>query len=180
MSCKKHEESIYLYDELTQDERTFLNHHLKGCAACAALFQRMHELQSVVKDVADRKATVRDASLLTHKIMSALPKEKATVSPVVVLMNSLFTRYAFGAVSLVLIFFFVNEQQRTIPLPGNAITQTKDKAGIALDTNAFMKALTQEQPAANSLYLCVKGNQCDFEWVKIYKQRKQKRNDENI
>lgn len=181
MSCRKWEESVYLYDELSAEERKQLDNHLQQCTECTILFQHVQQMQTIVKDASGAKAIVRDPVLLTAKIMQSLPTAPVSgskwPSAMNALMNNLLTRYTLGAVSLLLIFFFVNEQQRKIHLPKPEIVYSGSKASIPLNTKVFMKAITQDKPAESSLYLCIKSNQCDYGIVKMYKQ---KRNHENI
>src|SRR6187402_1073515 len=124
MSCKKWEESIYLHNELTEAARGELDIHLLQCAECALLFQNVRQMQVAIKDLSGRKALVRDSTLLTNKIIRSLPStasDTRVTSAFATLMDSLLTRYLLGAVSLVLIFFFVNEQQRKISTPKQEI-----------------------------------------------------------
>ncbi len=176
MNCRNWEESVYLYDELSTEERKQLDNHLPQCAECTLLFQRVQQMQTAVREASGDKAIIRDPVLLTAKIMRSLPtaypsgtKWSAVFNA---LMNSLFTRYALGAVSLLLIFFFVNEQQTKTHLPKSEIVYSGSKASIPLNTKNFMKAITQDKPAESSLYLCIKSNQCDYGIVKMYKQKK--------
>jgi len=182
MSCKKWEESIYLYHELTADERKQVDVHLQQCAECRILFKSAQRMQRVMHQASGNSAPVKDPVLLTNRIMKAIPSASSNgkITPgITFLMDSLFTRYALGAVSLLLIFFFVNEQQKKMEVPGQMEVLSESKTSVPLNTKAFMEVIKQERmkPEETSLYLCIKSNQCDFGIVKNYKQRK---NHENI
>ena len=140
-------------------------------------------MKQMIHQVVGDKAVIKDSVLLTNKIMKALSSESASnagsTHVFTSLIDNLFTRYALGAASLLLIFFFVNEQKKEVNLPKQEILilYSGSKASIPLDTKAFMKAITQNRSAENSLYLCIKSNQCEYGIVKYFKQMK---NNENI
>jgi len=183
MSCMKWEESVYLYHELTVVERKKVHAHLQQCDHCNALFKKLEQTQTVIHQAAGyNKPLIKDPGLLTNKIMKAIPPTSANnklVDLITSLMNSFFTRYALGAVSLLLIFFFVNEQHIRMDVSDQVVVISESKASIPLHSKEFMKIIKQERIKAQkkSLYLCIKSNQCDNGIVKIYKQRK---NNENI
>jgi predicted anti-sigma-YlaC factor YlaD len=113
MNCRKTEEKIYLYTELTSSEKKIVDEHLQHCDACRMLARQFFQVHEVVKKAARHTPELRNPHSLTQHIMMAIENEKSrfSFSAWFDYMDNLFVRYAISAVSVFLISFFVYEQQ---------------------------------------------------------------------
>ncbi len=113
MNCRKIEEKIYLYMELTSSEKKRVDEHLTQCDACSKLAHQLFHSREVIKNAASHKPQLRNPQPLTQRIMNAIENEKSrsVFSVLTDYMDNLFVRYAISAVSVFLISFFVYEQQ---------------------------------------------------------------------
>ncbi len=113
MKCRKIEEKIYLYTELTSSEKKRVDEHLTQCVACSSLAQQLFHSQEIIKKAANHKPELRNPQALIQRIMNAVENEKSQsiFSVLNDYMENLFVRYAISAVSVFLISFFVYEQQ---------------------------------------------------------------------
>jgi predicted anti-sigma-YlaC factor YlaD len=177
MNCKHWEETIYLYDELAAEERRQVDEHLKQCVTCKQLFLERQHARQLVADVAAMKFELRNESQLTHGIMLATGAIQEREPWLTKVIDSFLTRYALGACSLVLVVFFLMEQQADFTQQDHAVnTAAVSKSDIILDSNSFLKATQAAIDRAGrisnpSLYSCVKNNQCDNAIVTYYKQK---------
>lgn len=182
MSCSKWQESIYLYDELTDKERRELEDHVQECTACIELLAEVRQTQELVARAATFQPVLRDSERLTQKIMVAVSPAPHHESWLVTMANHLFTRYALAACSFVLAGFFVYEQQSTSKRPGSVAAATSTTTtDVILDTSSFMKTVKQDRQGKGSapkvsLYACAMTKGCDYAIVKYFKQKKHHEN----
>jgi hypothetical protein len=178
MNCDKIERLIYLYEELLPEERRAADSHLSHCNACMARFQQMQQMRLTLQAAASVKAKIKSPGRLTQHVMLAVHANNRRRPAVSIphLLDSLFTRYAFGALSLVLLFFFVSEQQKDLhqdPVPFQAV-KPADAADVVLNTSSFLKASQQENNTRKrtSLYACMKSPDCDEALIRNFKRKK--------
>ncbi len=139
MNCPEFERSIYLYSELTSSERKILDDHRSQCDACGQLAHQVFQSQALIKRVSENKPLARDSHRLMQRIMSEVKREKITwLAELVSYVDSHFVRYAFSAVSLFLITFFMYEQQTAdYATAMNQVSKPPVKQGPVLDVNLF-------------------------------------------
>ncbi|GHN00896.1 hypothetical protein WSM22_23850 [Cytophagales bacterium WSM2-2] len=108
MSCKDFETNIYVYDELSQSERTQLDIHLKTCLHCSALFQEIKQVQHLVSSVASEKPQPPHAARLTGTIMTKItkPVSRSWIEHAYDFLVSQRARYALTALSSGLVILF--------------------------------------------------------------------------
>src|SRR5689334_15147053 len=76
MSCKDFEQSIYVYNELSVDEKRPVDAHLQVCTSCAALFEELKETQLLLEQLANEEVVPPHAARLTTNIMSKILADK--------------------------------------------------------------------------------------------------------
>jgi predicted anti-sigma-YlaC factor YlaD len=139
MNCSRFEESIWLYDELTPSQRKDMDEHSINCKTCRKLAEGFFQSRALLKKVSTQKPAVQNAPHLTQRIMNAIEKEKRMtwLDELVSCLDSYFLRYAFSAVSLFLISFFVFEQAAEYTPPMVSINTLAIKQGPVLDMNTI-------------------------------------------
>lgn len=139
MNCRKIKEKIYLYTELSSSERKMVDEHLTQCDACSKLAQQLFHSQEVIKNAASRKPELRNPQPLTQRIMNAIENEKSrsVFSLLTDYMDNLFVRYAISAVSVLLISFFVYEQQADSSSSVTRTYKSEISKGVVLDYGKF-------------------------------------------
>lgn len=108
MKCKDFEMNIYLYAELSAEEKAKLQEHLVSCASCHQLFLSTQHFQTLIQKVADDGPVIRNAALLTHQIMdmTVSAKEPDRRNTLATFFLSRFIKYSFSVVSLLLVMAF--------------------------------------------------------------------------
>lgn len=135
MNCKKAEELMVLYSELSFSEKSQLKEHLSTCASCSVLYKSIQQQREVISKTNTWSPEIINPVAFTDDIMNALPKklfqsEKRNVLSTYFDWTPLQTSLA--ACSLVLVFTFAVEFDRT----ENPIqNQQPVKNGVALSTN---------------------------------------------
>lgn len=145
MNCRKMGEKIYLYNELTPSEKIVVDQHLSQCDPCSQLAREVLYSQAVIKNAAKRRPELRNPSVLTQRIMNAREKEEGKLSILSMLFNQLdgiIVRYSMGIISVILISFFIYEQQTE----GNSAARKNiTNAGTLLDYGKFMNAFVKQR-----------------------------------
>ncbi len=178
MSCKKWEQQIYLYEDLSSSERKQLEDHLLTCASCAATMQNARQGMEMVLEARKSNPNFENPELLTRAIMNEIrsdvrDKPQSIFSTI---LDHVFTRYAFAAASfLIVIFFFV--EQNTGPEPSKIVMRMpRAKSEVTLNSSSFAKNIRNDQgrnqkATVLSLYSCAKQEGCDNAIVKNLKRR---------
>jgi hypothetical protein len=112
MNCKENEPMIYVWNELTEEERVHLLKHLADCPACSRLYLETTQLQNKIGRVAADKTTVTNAAALTSRIMSAVHQQQKSETRNI--LSKIFpplyvVRYSFALMSLLLLITFGTE-----------------------------------------------------------------------
>jgi hypothetical protein len=78
MSCKECEKLIFLYKELTPEEKRNIDAHLVTCHSCAKIFEQTQQHRIVVQQVLEPvpEKFVNENPFLTAKIISAIQSKK--------------------------------------------------------------------------------------------------------
>jgi anti-sigma factor RsiW len=136
MNCKKIEELLVLYSELTPTEKTTVEAHLENCSACTALFENLQKQQEVMAKAKKWSPEIKDPIAFTDRIMEALPRQSGKPTKQKNMIFNIFNwtslQTALAACSLVLVFTFAvefNYTEKTIQ------AQPTLKNGVALSTN---------------------------------------------
>ncbi|MEQ1584276.1 MAG: hypothetical protein ABL895_00230 [Cyclobacteriaceae bacterium] len=141
MKCKEFEEGIYLYEELTGSEKALVDNHRSHCEACNKLAEQVIQSGILIKRAGLLKTEAKNPHQLTLRIMNSIAKEKevSVLDYLASYFDNLFIRYAFGMASLLLVVFFLYEQQSIDRVdPITKITNTEVKPGPVLDMNVFL------------------------------------------
>lgn len=153
MNCSEFEKRIYLYRELTVKEREITDKHIGHCESCSALAAKVFQQQEIVRKVSSVKSTVKDPEWLTQRIMHSVErKEKRTsrLDGIATFLDSLFVRYAFSALSVLLIAFLYTEHKSADQV--QPIAKIEIREGTVLNTTSFFKSyLTSRQKKETTL-----------------------------
>jgi hypothetical protein len=166
MNCKEIEKDIYLYDELTDTEKRSVDSHLQQCEACKKLFEIAQSHQAVIQKLSGYKPQPENYSKITSSIMQAIdvPLNQNILTK---FFEGLFVRYTFLTASLVLIIFFLIEQQAE---PDTEHQQVANQsATVILKTSGTLQNIRNKKETGNitSLYACVKSGDCENSMLKI-------------
>lgn len=109
MSCKDFEQNIYVYHELSTDEKKLVDTHLQTCSSCAALFEELKQTQLLIEQMANEAIVPKNAARLTSGIMSKISTEK--INRVSIFSDLLLgrARIALTCLSVVLLVAFAVE-----------------------------------------------------------------------
>jgi anti-sigma factor RsiW len=144
MTCREFEENVYVWDLLSEAERTEAETHRQQCKTCQSLAAEVQQSREWIAHARHYPPQVPDHSAFTHRIMKAVVKPKnASVWSVLkafVARESL--RYAFSVLSILLISDFAYEWQAADhPQAKKWIGQAK----ITLDTSMLMENLRKRK-----------------------------------
>jgi hypothetical protein len=133
MSCEDFEMNIYIYSELSIEEKKLLDIHLQSCANCAALFREVQQANYLISQVAEEKIVPPNAARLTSGIMSKIASrgESQRFSFVDLLIGR--ARLAMTVLSLVMLIGFAIEFL-------NDSTQSKILAGESANSSIIVSA----------------------------------------
>ncbi|MBK5277658.1 MAG: hypothetical protein JJE09_02225 [Bacteroidia bacterium] len=136
------EKRIYLYRELTSVEKEITDVHIAQCQSCSELATRVFQEQNLISNIGSSKFSVKNSQQLTQRIMNSIERaEKSTsgFNGLITFLDSLFVRYAFSALSILLITFFYMEQQHE-GHKAQTINKIEVNHGSILNTSSFLKA----------------------------------------
>lgn len=148
MKCSEVEKRIYLYRELNEAQRKQADEHIAQCASCRSLATQAFHHQELIKNIRPIKAVVNNPEWLTRQIMNVVERKEKRVSffdDIVTLLDSLFVRYAFSLASLLLIGFFVVEQQRPDYTPPVAQINMEQQQGTVLNMNTVSNTYLKQR-----------------------------------
>ncbi len=156
MKCSAYEQSIYLWEEISPEEKAELNRHMEICPACTALFQQVQLMQAQLTEVSKNKTPAPHAAQLTSRIMQAVHEQQRSLRPT--LLTSLFTpfqliRYAFATLSLVLLVSFGVEYIHT-GAPQKTLTTTREE-GVIL-SSAIIRSSAEDRKKRKSIFSACK------------------------
>lgn len=154
MNCSEVEKRIYLYRELNEAERKQADEHIAQCESCHELSILVFKHQELIKRVRPVKPTLKNPEWMTQQIMNSVERKVKRVGlfdGIITLLDSVFVRYAFIAASLLLIVFFVVEQQYMGYTPPVAEIKTEKQQGPVLDmskvSSAYLQRRESKEPA---------------------------------
>lgn len=140
MNCSEFEKRIYLYQELTIAERKITDEHVARCESCRALAWLLLQQQEIIRKAKPLKPVINDPEWLTQRIMNSVERKEKPVSQldgIKSFLDNLFVRYAFSAISVLLITFFYIEHQDISR--SQMVARVDIKQGTILNTSNFLK-----------------------------------------
>ena len=152
MKCSEYEQSIYLWEEISPEEKAAVSKHMEVCPTCAALFQQVQVLQEQVAEVSAKKTISPNAARLTSRIMQVVHEQQQ--SSHTILIASLFSpfqliRYAFATLSLVLVISFSLEYTHTGTQQKTQTTSLED--GVIL-SSAIIRSSAEDRKKRKSIF----------------------------
>src|SRR5258705_13958889 len=76
MSCSNVRKCIYLFDELEEEERARVNHHMASCPACQEVYQRVRNEKDILKRALVTTPDSMNSARLTANIMAAINRQE--------------------------------------------------------------------------------------------------------
>jgi len=151
MDCKKANELIIIFSELSTTEKHELDEHLEGCPACKLAWQEQMEFQQLIQSAKSHQIAPLDAGRLTMKVMERVGKPKKTEPVAWFSMRSI--RIAMTSVSLFLAITFVYEY--SIDGPAAASDKSEDSGTSRLSVQGFQVLKKEKEPKTISLYALI-------------------------
>lgn len=145
MKCEEAEKRIYLYRELTLQEQRELDQHVSTCKSCQQVMQSTLHVEALLRKSIEVNPQPKNAALLTQSILTSIKKKEkqAGFSALLDYFDSYIIKYAFAALSIILVTIFVNEySQETVVLRQN-LTFSQD--GPTLNTPEFHQKFHQRK-----------------------------------
>ncbi len=140
MNCSAFEKRIYLYRELTLAERKITDDHLSDCESCRAMAALLVQQQERIEKAKSIKPVINDPERLMRRIVATAARKDQPESQfdgIKSLLDHLFVRYAFSAISLLLITFLYIETHYEDRLRG--VAKVEIRQGTILNTSNFIK-----------------------------------------
>lgn len=191
MKCHEVKKHIYLYDELTDEERALVIRHIEGCSACRESFKFFQDQQLLVKEAASERPVLNDPMQMTSRIMSSIEKKKvkkyAGVDSIMSYFDWGLVRYGMAALSVMLIVFFLTEQNVQGAEGGMSTDTNKAKrstSGWTFSMTSLQEIVNRGKVVRNespeSIYDCIKQwqsgddkalcRECKNKYYKLYKR----------
>jgi len=167
MSCKKFKESIYLYDELSPEERRMLDEHLRECASCRILLNEVQAMTKSIKVFSSLRPVPQNNASLTHTIMADIERSQQES---IGLLDRLFSfptlRYSLAGLSIVMVISFVAEHNIAQNQTYAKSTVQVSELSSVLNTNHFLKTMEISRgenvnKKHFSISLCLSTGTCD-------------------
>lgn len=109
MSCKDFEQSIYVYSELSTDEKKMIDAHLQTCSSCTSMFEELKQSQLLIEGLINENIVPKNAARLTSSIMSKISTDKVDRSSIFTGLLLGHVRIALSGLSIVLLLSFAVE-----------------------------------------------------------------------
>ena len=167
MNCAESEKRIYLYNELTPQERYETDEHVKTCTSCSLLMQRAIIMRNSIKVHSAHTTPMANHAQMTRRIMDAVETVQRKKTP----SSRFFThslswnafRVSMAVLSFLLVITFLGEYNREAQ--GQQFTKRypatpghKTELDLASFHTAFMAAKEEHNQHGTVLSECV--NQC--------------------
>ena len=164
MTCDRIKEHIYLYEELSNDDRAKVNDHVANCAQCAMVFTKFEEQQSLISKASSWQEPLDQPEKMTEHIMNAIGGRESKLPSIDMLLGQINltpVRYALACLSLILITLFTweyNQEGIGNSYANKTVATPLSKNTIALNSGKIFQRIQQrkKQPQALSLYDCFK------------------------
>lgn len=179
MKCKEVEQAIFLYEELAADERSKVDEHVSTCTACALLLDDWRQAKLHISQVKKIPLLPDNSARLTHRIMNAIemPPKATGLEFLWLWFAGQQVRYGFAILSVVIIVFFVAEQERYPSMVSVVPNNNSGRGDVVLNSGSFIKARQEEQKNENSmsftaLQTCAKQTDCNHALIENFKTKK--------
>jgi predicted anti-sigma-YlaC factor YlaD len=156
MKCNAYEQSIYLWEEISPEEKVTVNRHMETCPDCAALFQQVQVMQQQVTKVSAKRTISPNAAQLTSRIMQAVHEQQQrshTTRLTSVFSPFQLVRYACATLSLVLLISFGLEYVQTGAIQKTQTTTLEE--GIIL-SSAIIRSSAADRKKRKSIFSACK------------------------
>ena len=114
--------------------------HISQCELCTALALQVVQHQEMINKARLVKPMLNNPGRLTHRIMNAVERKEKPMSlfnGMASFLDHLFVRYAFSALSVLLVALFYIEQRNLNQ--AQPVAKVEIKQGPILNTSAFLK-----------------------------------------
>lgn len=156
MKCSTYEQSIYLWEEISPEEKAALTRHMEACPACTELFQQVQLMQAQITEVSQNKTTPPHAAQLTSRIMQAVHESQSNSrSTLTARLFSPFQliRYACATLSLILLISFGLEYVQTGAIQKTQTTTLEE--GVIL-SSAIIRLSAADRKKRKSIFSACK------------------------
>ncbi len=157
MKCDHIKPKIYLYDELSIDERALCDKHIAECTSCAAMFKETMQQRVFLREAASWKEQPDNAALLTQKIMAVVNQtavhKKTGFEAFVSRFKLIQLRFTLGMISLFLVVFFAIElnqpwSHRAVSQNNRVVKQVPKNASVLNTTQLFKNIKARKKKKA--------------------------------
>jgi|GEM_PF-919626 len=180
MRCSDNQKKLDIYDLLSARERKEVDIHIATCPECAAAFERIKQVQALIRKAGSVKPEPDDPLDLTGRIMYGIEQEPSgrrdllpSISIRWIRIQPL--RYAYGIVSLLLIAGFVYETMRPVQPMDKSIAVASVPTEVPLNTAVFLKKLEKARGGASAMTMlqCIRACRAENGSVVCYDCKKQ-------
>lgn len=115
MKCSKCKDKMYLYSELSSDEKQRLDEHLSDCEDCSLHFQRIMNMDLLIEKAAKVDINYPNSDFLTSTIMDRIELIEASKNKYKIRKNRfmIFVKYTMAVISFGLAILFYAEVSQT-------------------------------------------------------------------
>lgn len=157
MRCKECEKAVYIYRELSANEKGKVDVHVQTCTACQQALTEMQQVNILIKKSSQALPRHSNPEWLTNKIMSAIADSHVQPKPIYwsfnTLFNVAFARYAMVAVSCCLVFMLLIELYNPSMEPNSMRGPVVSLQNVILNSKELRKnfsARKERKPSALS------------------------------
>ena len=154
MKCAEIEKLVYLYDVASPGERMKVDEHAKTCESCQLLLLQQSKYNVMLRQSSIAHGSF-DEGAFVDRVMTSLPRGATSnhrAFPFEDIIDSLWLKYSFGFMSVVLAALFLFEY-RTPPAHG-AVPGDIAANAITLDSKKFLNKRKGHAPVY-SLSACI-------------------------
>lgn len=178
MSCKHIEENIWLYDELSREQKISIDKHLLTCVDCKIIWDQAQGLAATSKMWQEEVPVVENAAQLTHKIMGVINNrqdQKKSLFTLIDSINTSWLRYSMASLSFLLLITFVYDGPFAERVPETMSHEIPEAA--SLTSSDFIKDRLKVKNMEGhpfSLVACIENRNCPpliIEKKKYYENR---------
>lgn len=164
MKCSEFERRIYLYRELTPQEREETDLHLETCQACRMVKEALNNVERITALHRNQTSARTPEARMTDRVMSAIRNSKENNAGWLdkMLQGSILSsaRYGMAAVSLTLTVLFIIEYTNAgkaslLVNERRIITGETAELNLASFHSAFLKAKEADRQKTHPLTECL-------------------------
>lgn len=164
MSCREFEETVWIYSELTVQQKRVVDDHRERCSQCQAVWEDWFALTTITSNWRKAEPIPKHASQLTRVIMTSVASDKKSRKlPVIWIdtINTIWLRYTMACLTgLLVVSFFYEEPSLEYTLPMDPGPYSSD---IQLNSAAFLdQELKNKNEVKFSLLAYIQNQDCPF------------------